>query len=150
MNLRNWLSERRLRPLQTSAQEIAALMHMVDRDLSDAVVSGVSIDRRFTVAYDAALTLATMVLRSAGYRTSGPGHHWLTFEMLPELMGETERGRARYFDSCRTKRNRASYDCPGMISESEAREILREVTTFKSDVLHWLEDNHPDLCTGFE
>jgi len=78
---------------------------LVDRDLADAQISALSPDRRFVTAYNAALQLATIVLRASGYRTSGAGHHWTTFQTLLEILGESERPRADYLDSCRRKRN---------------------------------------------
>jgi hypothetical protein len=51
----------------TSRSEIDSLFRVVDRDLEDAAVPGVSADRRFATAYNAALQLATVVLRAHGY-----------------------------------------------------------------------------------
>jgi hypothetical protein len=117
----------------------------VDRDIADAHVSGLSPDRRFVTAYNAALQLATIVLRASGYRTSGATHHWTTIQLLPEIMGESELARADYLDACRRKRNIADYDAAGMVSDSEAQEILDEVKGFRDDVARWLRTNYPGL-----
>jgi len=71
MNLKRWLDDRSLRPHEPSVQEMADLLRIVDRDLKDASILELSADRRFVTAYNAALRLATIVLRASGYRTPG-------------------------------------------------------------------------------
>lgn len=75
MTLKRLLADGRLRPHQTSAKEIADLLILVTRDMEDAAFEGLSADRRFATAYNAALQLATVVLRAAGYRTADAAHH---------------------------------------------------------------------------
>lgn len=57
MSLQIWLEEGRLRPHQTNKREIKELLPVAERDLSDAKVPDLSTDRRFLIAYEAALTL---------------------------------------------------------------------------------------------
>jgi len=150
MSLRDWLSDGRLRRHQTSPTEIADLFRVVDRDLADAGVPGLSSDRRFATAYNAALQLATIVVRAAGYRPSGVGHHWMTFQLLLDILGPGEQDRVDYLDSCRQKRNVAAYDRAGLVSESEVSELLHEVRGFRSAVVAWLRRGHPELPGGRE
>jgi hypothetical protein len=138
MSLQTWQADGRLRPHVGSAQETADLLRVVERDLADAGIQVLSSDRRFTTAYNAALQLATIVLRASGYRTAGVGHHWITFQALPELMGAGQQVRADYFDACRRKRNIADYDAAGEISDSETEELLAEALEFRRDVQAWL------------
>ncbi len=145
MTFQKWLDEGRLRPHRSSAKEIAELLRVVDRDIADAGLLALSPDRRFTTAYNAALQLSTISLRASGYRTSGAAHHWITFQVLPEIMGESQSERADYFDHCRAKRNLADYDQAGGISEADVDELLDEVTRLRIDVLDWLAQNHADL-----
>lgn len=44
------LDERKIRPQEASGAEIAALIAVIDRDLADAAVTGLSSDRRFATA----------------------------------------------------------------------------------------------------
>ncbi|HUV73023.1 MAG TPA: hypothetical protein VMW79_01820 [Anaerolineae bacterium] len=84
--LNRLLAEGNLRRHRTSAREIADLLTLVDRDLADAAVEEVSADRRFAIAYEAALQLATITLYAAGYETHGTGHHFNTFQAFREAM----------------------------------------------------------------
>ena len=50
-----------------------------------------------------------------------------------------------YFDSCRAKRNMTDYDYAGGISDSEARELIKETEGFLEITLDWLKTNYPNL-----
>lgn len=147
MSLRTWLNEGRLKRHKTSAKEVADLLQVVDRDLADAAIKAISTDRRFATAYNAALQLATIALYASGYRTAKSGHHWVTFLVLPEVMGPGAQDRAVYFNSCRSTRHVTDYDRAGVVSEAVAEEILEETKAFKDEVLRWVGANHPHLLT---
>lgn len=59
MSLQNWLNNGWLTEHRTSSQEIAALLSVADRDLSDCRTSGLSSDWKLNIAYNAALQTAT-------------------------------------------------------------------------------------------
>jgi len=143
--LKQFLAEGRLKKHRTNRKEIQDILRVVDRDVKDAEVTEISIDLRFTTAYQAALQLATIVLAASGFRTIGSGHHWVTFKMLPELMGSETQSLAEYFDLCRGKRNLSDYDRAGEISEHEAKELLKEAKKFRGAILNWLKTRHPTL-----
>jgi hypothetical protein len=145
MNFERLLEQGRLRPHRTSRSEIQQLLRLVDRDLADAQVRDLSSDRRFLIAYEAILALATAPLYCSGYETYGQGHHWITFQCLPDLLGDELRETASYFDLCRTKRNVSAYDRSGQISQAEAEEIISEASEFKSVVHEWLKAEYPQL-----
>jgi hypothetical protein len=54
---------------------------LIARDLADSAVPGLSADRRFATAYNAALQTANMAVACAGYRiVSKVGHRRVSFE----------------------------------------------------------------------
>jgi hypothetical protein len=55
----------------------------------------------------------------------------VTLLALPELMGESQKIRAAYFNACRAKRNTTDYDHVGTISQAEVNELLDEIVHFK-------------------
>jgi len=146
--LKRLLAEGKLRGHRTSAREIADLLGVIDRDLADASVHAVSPDRRFAIAYEAALQLATITVYASGYETHGTGHHFNTFQALRETMGTTGRDYSDYFDTCRSKRATTSYDRAGEISDTEVESLLEQVRGFGEEVLAWLKKHHPDLAEG--
>ncbi len=145
MSLSVWLREGKLRQHETTKQEIYDLFQVVDRDIRDSGISALSPDRRYMTSYNAVMQLATIVLRVSGYRSSGLGHHWITFQALPFVMGDTLQGLADYFNGCRSKRNTADYDAAGGISDLEVAELYNEALLFRSQVINWLRESHLDL-----
>ena len=145
MNLDDLLAQGRLRRRSARKEEIQGLLRVADRDLKDAAVPGLSSDRRFLVAYEAALALATVPLRCKGYETHGQGHHWTTFQSLPLTMGDDLKDLSDYFENCRNKRNVGAYDRSGGISRSEAAELLEEAGAFKEKARRWLRDQFPEF-----
>lgn len=150
VSLSTWLDEGYLKLQPPQPGEVARLLAVVDRDLADANIPGVSVDRRFATAYSAALGLAATVLRASGYRSSASrgGHHWRTLSVLPELMGSAQLDRAAYLDSCRRARNAADYDRTDVVSADELAELLGDTLAFRNEVIDWLRAQHPDLMRG--
>lgn len=132
----------RVKAHRTSVQELADLRAIVERDLSDATVPGLSADRRFATAYNAVLQLAKMVIACAGYRVVGLGHHQTTFEALELAMGPSVSATVAYFDTCRRKRNQVDYDLANAATETEAEELIRKAEEFRNTVEAWIRKNH--------
>lgn len=151
MTLENWLNEDKIKPHTTTAKEIENLLKVIERDIADAMVIEVSPDRRFAIAYNAALQLATIALLVSGYRiTAGKGHHYHTITSLQYTMGQSAKRRIKYLNLCRQARNQTDYDRVDVTEESEVVELLKEVKQFRQDVLGWLSQNHPHLSQRLE
>ncbi len=146
MSLQKWLSENRLSLHNTSQQEIQDLLKLVERDIKDSMITALSNDRRFITAYNAALQLATCVLYIAGYRTrpSKGGHHWISFAVLPDILGPSSIEYADYFDTCRIKRNVSDYTSAGNVTKTEATELIDEVVKFRKEVMDWMGQKNPE------
>ena len=66
---------------KTSKKELDNMRALIARDLADASLAGLSADRRFATAYNAALQAANMAIACAGYRiVSKVGHHRVSLE----------------------------------------------------------------------
>lgn len=130
MDLKRLLSEGKLQKHKTSQEELSKLRELIERNLKDAAVEGLSSDRRFATAYNAALQSAALVLYTEGYKPHGFGHHFTTFEAARQIMGKEYDGLFDYFDSCRVKRNRVDYDFAGEVSETETEELVKEAKKF--------------------
>jgi len=62
---------------------------VIGRDLADAAIAGLSADRCFATAYNAALQAAKMAIACAGYRVGGLGAHQTSFEAVELAIGPT-------------------------------------------------------------
>jgi hypothetical protein len=138
------LADRRVSVEPASKQELDNLRSIVTRSLKDVAATGLSADTRFVLAYDAARTLALMVVRAEGYRPRSVGGHYNTFLALG-VAEPTFNTLAVYFDICRMKRNDCEYDFAGGVSDTEADSLLQTVQTFATDVDAWMRARHPRL-----
>ena len=89
---------------KTSKKELDNMRALIARDLADASLAGLSADRRFATAYNAALQAANMAIACAGYRiVSKVGHHRVSLESTKLVLGKAAHKYADYFDSNQTK-----------------------------------------------
>jgi hypothetical protein len=68
MSWKKLLAERKVHTHKTGKKELDALRALIQRDLADASIKGLSDDRRFATAYNAALQTAKMAISCAGHR----------------------------------------------------------------------------------
>jgi hypothetical protein len=148
MSLKQWSDNGWLRPHLSSAQEVAGLLAIVDRDLADAG-GKVSADWRFGIAYNAALKLCTILLHAAGYRPEKNLQHYRTIAALPLILGDGRKSDALYLEACRVKRNTAEYEMAGVATEKDADELREFARGLRRDVTAWMKNHHPHfLPTG--
>jgi uncharacterized protein (UPF0332 family) len=127
----------RLKPHKTSKKEINDLFEVIERDLQDAAVEGISNDRRFATAYNAVLQLCKIVICIKGYRVSGHGHHHTSLEAAQLILGSKTNNLISYFDVCRRKRNLLDYEKAKVITQTEADEILVKAKEFRNLIKKW-------------
>jgi hypothetical protein len=144
MSLSDWHKAGWLTEHQTSKQEIADLLAVADRDLTDCQVAGLSPDWRLNISYNAALQVATAALAAAGYRASREAHHYRVIQSLTFTLG-SESDLVIQFEQFRKKRNIGGYERAGTISDQEAREMITLAKRLRRDVQAWLKMNHPKL-----
>ena len=131
---------------RTSKKELDDIRALVARDLADAAVAGLSADRRFATAYNAALLAANMAIACAGYRvTAKTGHHKVSFDSIKLALGVGAEKYAAYFETCRRKRNMIDYTRSHVATDTEAKETVEKATEFYEFVEGWIESKFPNL-----
>jgi allantoicase len=131
---------------KTSKKELDNMRALIARDLADASLAGLSADRRFATAYNAALQAANMAIACAGYRiVSKTGHHRVSLESTKLVLGKTAHKYADYFETCRRKRNTIDYTFSNVATDTEAKEIVVQAKQFYVEVEDWITKNHPPL-----
>jgi hypothetical protein len=94
----NLLANKEAQKHKTSKKELDNMRALIARDLADAGVAGLSADRRFATAYNAALQAANMAIACAGYRImSKVGHHRVSLESTKLVLGKPVYKYADYF-----------------------------------------------------
>ncbi len=145
MTLEQWLQINKwLRRNETTLAEIQQLFQVVDRDLGDAGIRGLSADGRFQHAYDAALQLCSIALRASGYQVAkGQGHHKYTIDSLRYTLGEKWAPIANHIEVCSRQRGLVMYERIDVVSQKDADDLLSTAKQLKADVVDWLKKNHP-------
>jgi hypothetical protein len=140
------LNGRHVQTHTTSKQELDDLRAVIDRDLHDAGVTGLSADRSFATSYNAALQTAKMAIACAGYRVvAKKGHHQVTYEAAELAIGPSVSQLVAYFETCRRKRDTLDYDVANVVSDTEAAELLQKAREFKEEVEAWIATHHPSF-----
>jgi hypothetical protein len=147
MTLESWLQHSWLLQHTATAQEIANLLHLSDRDLAACQLPELPADWRFSIAYNAALQAATAALAAAGYRAARDNHHYRVIQSL-EYTIAPGRDAIDTFDGFRKKRNISSYDLAGSISDKEAAQMIKFAIGLRSSVEKWIRATYPKLLVS--
>ena len=113
-NLQNLQKIGKLKAEPPDQAEFDGLLRSARKKLPDLQIPGLSPEGRFTLAYDAAHSLALAALRWHGYR---PENRYIVFQALAHTLS-LPAGQWRFLDNCHQKRNLALYD--GDYAEDEA------------------------------
>ena len=131
---------------KTSKKELDNMRALIARDLADAALVGLSADRKFATAYNAALQAANMAIACAGYRiVSKVGHHRVSLETTKLVLDKPAYKYADYFEACRRKRNTIDYTFSNVATDTESKEIVVQAAEFYNEVENWIAKNHPAL-----
>ena len=144
MSLTDWIKNGWLKPHKTSAQEIADLLAIADRDIKASQLEGLETDWKLNIAYNACLQLATAALATTGYKATREMHHYRTIQSLVFTIG-LDRDTVNLLDTFRKKRVISDYERAGTISDREAEEMIALAQDIKLEVKRWLRANHPHL-----
>ncbi len=141
MSLKDWLDNRWIEAHQPSREEMQDLLSVVDRDLKDARVPGLSPDAKGNLAYNAMLQLATLAMYAEGYRPGKTRGHERTILSL-EYTIRAEQVVVDFLDTTRRKRNNANYGRAGVTSAKEAAEMIKAATDLRASVVGWMKKKH--------
>jgi hypothetical protein len=144
MSLSDWVKAQWLVEQKSSRAEIANLLGVVDQDLRDCQIKGLSEDARLAIAYNAALQSALAALAAVGYRPSRDAHHYRAILSLEFTIGADAKLIAR-LEAFRKKRNLGDYSIAGSTSKKEADEIFALARQLRKDVEQWIHANHSQL-----
>lgn len=131
MKIEELLKKRRIHRHRASPEEIERLLELADRDIRMArLTMAEDWDWAFSIAYNAVLQSARAYMYSQGYRPAAEQGHKNTFAFMRAAFGEELASTIGYFDRMRKKRNQAIYDVAGLITEKEAKAILKNAIKF--------------------
>ena len=125
------LNSRRIRKEKVSPTEVEHALDRAERDLQTArTLIEQDRDWGFAVAYDAVLQASRAYMFAKGFRPASSESHKNTFAFMRLAMGKGYEELMTYFDRMRNKRHQAIYEIAGLITETEARNILEKAESF--------------------
>ncbi|MDO8769307.1 MAG: hypothetical protein Q7K57_11505 [Burkholderiaceae bacterium] len=113
-----------------NVQEALRMLAMARTRLSDANLNKLSLEGRFTSAYNAAHAAALAALRWHGYRSE---NRYTVFQCLTHTLG-WPANRWRVLDAAHQKRNLAEYEGYLDVEESTVAEMCELVQSLIADV----------------
>lgn len=104
------LDSRQIAAEPATDAEVQGMWAKAVRSFHSSGVAGLDADSAFTLAYQGALQAATAIVRAAGYRVLGEGHHHHTFAAVAAMsLGDLSEA-ARDLNIIRQQRHGAIYD----------------------------------------
>ena len=113
-----------------NTQEVTRMLAMAQTRLNDAKLNSLSLEGRFTSAYNAAHAAALAALRWHGYRSE---NRYAVFQCLTHTLG-WPANRWRVLDTAHQKRNLAEYEGYLEVEESTVSEMCVLVQGLITDV----------------
>ncbi len=113
-----------------NALEVSRMLQMASTRLADAQLGNLSLEGRFTSAYNAAHAAALAALRWHGYRSE---NRYTVFQCLAHTV-KWPADRWRVFDAAHQKRNLAEYEGCLDVEESTVLELCALLPILIADV----------------
>lgn len=110
-----------LRAEPPDAAEFDGLLRSGQARLADASISGLSLEGRFDLAYNAGHALCLAALRWNGYRAA---NRYIVFQCLPHTLG-LGPDVWRVLDKCHQMRNRSEYEGTLDVDERLVEDLVR-------------------------
>lgn len=121
----------RIREEKVSRLSVRQALERAERDLQVAARLIVDdLDWAFAISYNAVLQASRAYMFAQGYRPASAEGHKNTFAFMRIALGEEHEELITYFDRMRVKRNQATYNVAGLITETEAQNLLEKARDF--------------------
>lgn len=138
------LESRQIEEKPAPDEEVRGMWSKAVRTWQGSALPDLDPDSAFTLAYQGALQAATAVIRAAGDRVYGDGHHQHTFDTVAALRAGNLSEAARELNTIRQRRHRAVYDW----TTTEEKDLARLRSAASSLFQHgrgWLRQQRPQL-----
>jgi uncharacterized protein (UPF0332 family) len=145
MSLDRLLKEGSIHVFEATRDEIDKAIEIARRDFAFAEkIFEENLDWCFSIGYNAVLQACRAYMFHLGYRPSNTEAHKATFEFMQYAVDEPFKKYIPYFDRARRKRHRTLYDEVGLITENEARELLKKAKEFLAHIENKLASGKSD------
>ncbi|MBN1494819.1 hypothetical protein JW911_03745 [Candidatus Peregrinibacteria bacterium] len=144
--LQNLENQGKLKKQQTGIDYINDLLYAAFRNLKASEANLVSFEETaFKAAYDGLLQISRAVLLINGYRPDDGEQHKTTFEVASHFLGPKFVKLIQRINFYRVTRNNCIYNPRGIITRTEAENILKTSKDFWGKVRLYLKSLSPQL-----
>jgi uncharacterized protein (UPF0332 family) len=133
LSLQQWLENKWLVETTASGEEVHNLSAIAERDIEAASNQALPPEWQLNIAFNAVLQIATAALIVSGYRVTTKSHHYHAIESLRYTIG-TSTEIVEQLQRFSKKRNVASYERVGMVTEGEVAELLALARTLHAEL----------------
>jgi hypothetical protein len=139
------LDSRQIEAHPAGDAEVVGMWSKALRSLQSSRILELDVDAAFTLAYQAALQASTAILRAAGYRAHGEGHHHHTFAAVAALDVGALSSAARDLNVIRQKRHGAIYRWEAVTGEDDLARLRSAADRLFEHGRQWLQAERPAL-----
>lgn len=140
------LDSRQIEAIPAEDEEVQGMWAKAARSLRSSGVAGLDPDSAFTLAYQGALQASTAIIRAAGYRVRGDGHHHHTFAAAAALaLGELSEA-ARDLNVIRQRRHEAIYDWETVTRDRDLAALGSASGRLFDHGRRWIETERPRVA----
>jgi hypothetical protein len=139
------LDSRQIEAVPADDPEVQGMWRKAVRSVASSGVAGLDADSAFTLAYQGALQAATAIVRAAGYRVRGEGHHHHTFAAAAALDLGDVSDAARELNIIRQQRHGAVYDWAAATRDQDLAALRSVATRLVEHGRRWLSVQRPQL-----
>lgn len=139
------IDSRQLEAVPAEDEEVLGMWGKAVRSHQSSGVAGLDPDSAFTLAYQGALQASTALIRTAGYRVRGDGHHHHTFAATAALdLGELSTA-ARDLNVIRQRRHEAVYDWESVTRDKDLATLRAAAARLFDHGRRWIQAQRPHL-----
>jgi hypothetical protein len=122
MSLEYLLDQGWIERVDPEPEEIDNLIDIIQRNIEKASLKQLGLDWTFNILYAAIINISSCALRARGFRAKSNIGHYQLLQTLEETM-DADSELLELLDSYRKKRNLATYEIGGHITQGEVDEI---------------------------
>lgn len=124
---------------EVDSEEIASKIKDARHDIGVAQeIKGIDLDWAYGIAYNGIREIATAYAWHLGYRPRGVNKHYNTFKFLEVALPDRFQKEVGLMQKIREKRHQIVYDSRGIISETEAKDVIAFSQQFLKEIMDLL------------
>jgi hypothetical protein len=132
-----------IRETDSSYEEMQNLLGLAKRNIDEALKRSHEADWKFNILYASIINMSDAVLRASGYRAGPTSSHYYLIQSLELTIG-ADPETVDILETFRKKRNMATYEMAGIVTDEDIREIAFVAETLLRKATAWIRGKYPN------